>query len=162
MTSIIVRCTPDNKPIIFLLDSLDFSTKHIDVYNPETQEISATTLDFYKTTKSVSDEVEATQAANYVKKFGMGVGGFVLRRKMYRTSLLQNMHKPAPEATITPKQDEMHEIKELIEVTPTPEEGPPYTEDVFQRKLHAAHEQWKERLIRNLSAAISEAIRDTM
>ena|ERR1700741_1912012 len=164
MASIICRTNSNNRPVVFLLDTLDFDNKSIEAWYPDTNEIESTTLDYYKTTKSMSDAEETLTANLYVNRFGLG-GDFQIRRKLYRSSILKNL-KPAtsaqqPSSTIEKLEEKKTELEDAItqlQETVDVEDKPPYTEDVFQRKLLKSHTEFKERLI----AVLTKAIRDVL
>lgn len=83
MADIIARIDPANRSAVFLLDTLDYSKQAIQVWYPDQDEIVASNLDYYKTTRSPSDADEKIMADAYVQKFGID-SSFKLRRKLFR------------------------------------------------------------------------------
>ena len=145
MASIIAIIDPTNLPVAFLLDTLD-DKGNIQMWNPTTDEIVATNLSFYKTTKSASDLQELDIANRYVAKFGLG-SDFTLRRKLFRASKIANLHNGQhAEAIVT---------QGVASPAKPPEES--LQVQTKQGKIIPADE-----FVEKIIAALTAALRDTL
>lgn len=83
MESIIARVDSTNRPVVFLLDTLDSDKGMIKAWrNMETKNIDLVSMDYYKTTRALSDTDEAALARKYSDKFAIK-DGIILRRRLY-------------------------------------------------------------------------------
>lgn len=105
--NIIARTTPDNRSAVFLLDTMD-DKGNIKAWFPDQDEVVASNLDYYKTTKSTSDAQEIEMANKYTTKFGFGTG-ITIRRKLFRAS-----HMPTK---TVPKETHPESVNEQITST---------------------------------------------
>lgn len=114
-TNIIARTTPDNRNTVFLLDTLD-DKGNIQAWFPDQDEVVASNLNYYKTTKSASDAVESELSGKYVAKFGFG-SGINIRRKLFRASKIASLNNGkhaeniVQEAAASPQQPPVGDIK---------------------------------------------------
>ncbi len=140
MSTIINRIDPTNIPVVFLLDSLD-EKGNLQVWNPTTDEVVASTLDYYKKTKAVTDAQEVDLANKYVAKFGLGEN-FTIRRKLFRASKIASLHN----------------VKQP-ETAPNPVKPPEHSVQVQTRQgTVIPAEEFVEKII----VALTKALRDTL
>lgn len=156
MSTILTRVTNDNRPIIFMLDSLDKVNGTVQAWRPDTDEIEASNITKYKTTHAPSDQDEIAMADLYVKKFGLGEN-FTIRRKMFRhtpttLSMTLNNGKDAPAIVTEGKAD--NTPKPAVEDTNTVESGLP-------RICIPEEKTEQDELIDKMMAAFAKALRET-
>ena len=83
MESIIARVDSTNQPVVFLLDTLNSEKGTIKAWrNMDEKAVSEMTMDYYKTTRALSDTDEAMLARKYSAKFNVK-DGIILRRRLY-------------------------------------------------------------------------------
>lgn len=129
MNTIIVR-QAENKPVVFLLDTLDMEHGTIQAWHPDTDETPVeSTLSEYKSTRAVAEIDEKQVADQYVKRFGMAS----IRRKLYKhtPALVQMSDKTDKEKDIV--KDNGH-ITQGHVITPKTE----YTQEEFIEKIISA------------------------
>ena len=83
MRQIICRLDSTNSPVVFLLDTLNSDAGTIKAWrNFDTAKEEEVTMDYYKTTRALSDTDEAALARKYASKFNVK-DGIILRRRLY-------------------------------------------------------------------------------
>lgn len=101
MKSIICRTDSTKTPVVFLLDTLDSDKGTINIWiDFESNNEVESTLEYYKSTKAMTDLEETALAKKFVEKFGVK-DGILLRRRLYwkapdSAANANHMHDPEP------------------------------------------------------------------
>lgn len=83
MDQLICRFDSTSRPVVFLLDTLNSEKGTIQAWrNMDTKNIDSVSMDYYKTTRALSDTDEAALARKYSDKFNIK-DGIILRRRLY-------------------------------------------------------------------------------
>jgi len=85
MDSIIIRTTPDNRPAVFMLDSLDTTRGIISMWAANGEEPRTVDLSVYRSTKPVGEILESEIVEKYRQRF-QPAGGVVVRSRLYKVS----------------------------------------------------------------------------
>lgn len=158
MASIIARNDNANKPVVFLLDTLD-ENGSIQMWRPETDETIATDVNFYKSTHSVSDQAELDMANKYVAKFGLGED-FSIRRKLTRSA-----HRPINVTMTNGKEASAIVTNEPVKDAPPMEKisqplGPERPTHVMTKTGRAIPiEDFADKIVAALSQAVKDALK---
>jgi hypothetical protein len=85
MKSIICRQDSTRNQVVFLLDSLNNETHTLDIWRGNDKKLEQVTVDFYRTTRQLSDQDETAIANRFVDTFGIK-DGIILRRRLYKSA----------------------------------------------------------------------------
>jgi hypothetical protein len=113
MQSIICRQDSTRNQVVFLLDTLNNDKQTLDVWKGDGKKIESTTVDFYRTTRSLSDQDETTLANKFVGQFDIK-DGIILRRRLYKISPNFGQDNTAKEAHVPEPLDKQVFVEKLI------------------------------------------------